>query len=100
MKKLELTKQETITSGGHKKVRWFTQTDDGFDGTSQGFGFKSAKNLYKAYYYFLNRDKYQSLEEEVIEFLKTNPYIKKIMDMYMTLEEQKWRGEEQGTHYY
>ena len=34
-----------------KKFRWFVETNDGFDGTAQGYGYKTPQAVYKAYAY-------------------------------------------------
>src|SRR5439155_1315964 len=46
---------------------------DGFDGTAQGYGYKTKQNLLKARWYFLNQDKIRAAQNEAQEWLKANP---------------------------
>ena len=93
--KLDLIKKE-ITHEYDVETRWFVETNDGFDGTANGYGYKSPQKLYKAYWYFKNKDKFKSLRKEVIKFLKENPDIKQIIDDYMDPDWQldRWKDNE------
>ena len=55
---LQLTKKEIKTEDEpwEKEERWFTKTEDGFDGTAQGYGYKTPKKLYAAYWFFKNKN--------------------------------------------
>jgi hypothetical protein len=85
--KLDLIKKEIIKNGD-KIFKWFVETDDGFDGTADGYGYNSPQKLYNAYWYFKNKSKSTSLRREVYNFLKENPDIKQIIDDYMDLDWQ------------
>jgi hypothetical protein len=54
------------------EIRWFTQTDDGFDGTAGGYGYKTPEKLYAAYWFFKNQDKILALKAEARKYLKDN----------------------------
>lgn len=64
------------------ETRYFAESDDGFDGTAQGYGYKSKQKLILAYWYFLNKNKIKSLKGETKRFMKDNPEIKKLFDNY------------------
>jgi len=57
VEKLNLIKKEIDKSGEYgfpvTETRWFVETEDGFDGTAQGYGFKSPQALYKCIWLFL-----------------------------------------------
>jgi len=67
---------------GNETNRWFAKTDDGFDGTAQGWGFKTKEKLMKAYWFYQNRHKINGLKSEAKKFLAENPKIKKILLKY------------------
>jgi hypothetical protein len=87
MYKLNLIKKTIVktTSEGFPfaETRWFVETNDGFDGTAQGHGFKTKKAVYKAYYYFKNKDKIMAKANEARKFLAENPDVRKILKKYM-----------------
>jgi len=94
--KLDLIKKEITKDYDDVETRWFVETNDGFDGTANGYGYKSPQKLYKAYWYFKNKDKFKSLRKEVTKFLKENPDIKQIIDDYMDVDWQldRWKDNE------
>lgn len=73
VEKLKLTK---------KNGRWFTETNDRFDGTAQNYGYKTPRGLYRAYYYFLNKNKFAKQRQEIKHFLEINSDIKTVLDNY------------------
>ena len=73
------------------ETRWFVETNDGFDGTAQGYGYKSPQSLYKAYHYFKNKNKYKKNNQEIKTFLKNNPDIKNEFEKYFDAQESLWR---------
>jgi uncharacterized protein YdcH (DUF465 family) len=68
------------------ETRYFAETDDGFDGTAQGYGYKSLEKLNKAYWYFKNRHKLENLKGEARRFLRKNPEIAKMLDDYFSVD--------------
>ena len=86
VEKLNLIKKEIDKSGEYgfpvTETRWFVETGDGFDGTAQGYGFKSPQALYKAYSYFHNRNKIKSTKDKVKNFLENNPDVKTAIENY------------------
>lgn len=71
---------------GNTETRYFTKTDDGFDGTAQGYGFKSRQKLEKAYWFFKNKDKINEKKNQAKKFLKAHPEIKKLLDEYFSAQ--------------
>jgi hypothetical protein len=59
--------------------RWFASTNDGFDGTAQGYGYKSAQAAHKAYWFFKNKGRLRTEEREAKKFLRQNPAIEKML---------------------
>lgn len=74
--KLDLIKKEIDKSAEYgvpmTETRWFVETNDGFDGTAQGYGYKTPQAVYKAYNYFLNKHKYAKQKKQVKQWLKDN----------------------------
>lgn len=81
MPKLDLIKKQ-VDKDGYQETRWFVNTGDGFDGTAQGYGYKTPQAIYKAYYYFLNKNKFAKQKQEIKQFLKDNADIKEVLDLY------------------
>ena len=81
---LQLIEKEIKTGNEpwEKETRWFTETEDGFDGTAQGYGYKTPKKLYVAYWFFKNKDKINQSKGDAIRFLKENPEVKKELKSY------------------
>lgn len=71
---------------GIEEVRYFTETDDGFDGTAQGYGYKSKQKLEKAYWFHKNRDKINAKKNKAKKFLKENPQIKRLLNDYFSAQ--------------
>ena len=69
---------------GNTEIRYFAKTDDKFDGTAQGYGFKSRQKLEKAYWFFKNKDKINAKKAQAKKFLKEHPGIKKLLDNYFS----------------
>lgn len=86
--KLNLIKKEIDKSAEYdgipvKETRWFVETNDGFDGSAQGYGYKSPQAVYKAYAYFKSKDKRKAETDTIENFLKDNPDIRKALNSYM-----------------
>jgi len=65
------------------EIRFFAEeADPGFDGTANGYGFKSVEKLKKSYWFFQNKDRLKNLEMEAKDFLKQNPDVKQILNDY------------------
>jgi len=64
------------------EIRYFAESNDGFDGTAQGYGYKSKQKLILAHWYYLNKNKIKSWKGETKRFMKDNPKIKKLFDNY------------------
>lgn len=67
-------------------LRYFTEKKDGFDGTAQGYGYKSKQKLMKAYWFHKNKHKINGLKNETKVFLKENPKIKQLLNNYFDVE--------------
>ena len=69
----------------NKGARYFTDPPkiDGFDGTAQGYGYKTKQAIYKAFSYHQNRGKMAQNEIDARHFLEENPEIKALLDDYM-----------------
>lgn len=89
---LELIKREIDKSEEYgvpvKEARWFVETNDGFDGTAQGYGYTSPQALYRAYAYFKSKDQRKSHTDKVKQFLKDNPDVLASLKEYM--DEDRW----------
>lgn len=68
------------------ETRYFAETDDGFDGTAQGYGYKSIEKLHKAYWYYQNRDKIRKKEQEAKEWLTKNRPIRLLIKNYFSVD--------------
>jgi hypothetical protein len=68
------------------ETRYFAETEDGFDGTAQGYGYKSLEKLHKAYWFFKNRNRLNDLKAEAKKFLKENPDVTKIIREFFSME--------------
>ena len=88
MSELTLIKKDVLIEEGQPwtEPRWFVETGDGFDGTAQGYGYKSPQALHKAYAYFKNR-KHPKKASGVKEFLRDNADVKTICDLYFDVDE-------------
>jgi hypothetical protein len=73
---------------GNNVVRWFAKTNDGFDGTAQGWGYKTKEKLMKAYWFYQNRHKINDMKIETKKFLTENPKIKRILSNYFSVENE------------
>ncbi len=71
---------------GNRTNRWFAKTNDGFDGTAQGWGYKSKQKLIKAYWFHQNRHKINGLKSEAKKLLAENPKIRKILSDYFDID--------------
>ena len=85
--KLNLIKKEIDRTPKYgisvKECRWFVDTNDGFDGTANGYGYKTPQAVYKAYAYFKNKDKREEETNTVKQFLKENPDINAVLNNYL-----------------
>lgn len=77
-----------------KETRWFAETNDNFDGTAQGYGYKSPQAVYKAYHYFKNKNKYKNNAKNVKTFLNDNPDINNALEQYFDPQECLWRDKD------
>ena len=66
------------------ETRYFAESNDGFDGTAQGYGYKSKQKLILAHWYFLNKNKIPCWNNEAKSFLKKNPDIKTKLKQYFS----------------
>ena len=84
--KLDLIKKEIDKSEDYgvpvKETRWFVETNDGFDGTANGYGYKTPQAIYKAYAYFKSKDQRKAEAKTVKQFLKENPDIVAVLGDY------------------
>jgi len=66
------------------ETRYFADSKDGFDGTAQGYGYKSKQKLMVAYWYSQNKHKIHSLNIETKKFMKENSEIKILLKEYFS----------------
>lgn len=71
---------------GNTETRYFGETDDGFDGDAQGYGYKSKEKLEKAYWFYKNKDKINAKKNKTKKFLKENPQTKRLLDNYFSAQ--------------
>lgn len=87
MEKLNLIKKEIDKSEEYgvpvTETRWFVETNDGFDGSAQGYGYKTPQAVYKAYAYFKSKDQRKAETNQVKKFLKDNPDVKAALKNYL-----------------
>jgi hypothetical protein len=85
--KLDLIKKEVDKSEEYgvpvKETRWFVETNDGFDGTANGYGYKTPQAVCRAYSYFKNKDQRKAEFKIIQKFLKDNPDVRKMINNYM-----------------
>ncbi len=68
------------------ETRYFAESDDGFDGTAQGYGYKSIEKINKAYWFFKNKDKINLNKKDAKKFLKLNQDVKECLSKYFSCE--------------
>lgn len=74
----------------NNETRYFTIPEKigSFDGTAQGYGYKSKASLYKAYYYQANKKQIEQNARNnkhfVKEYLAKNPAVKECFDIYFS----------------
>jgi hypothetical protein len=83
---MEIETRMVLDGDGNNTIRYFTKTDDGFDGTAQGWGYKTKEKLMKAYWFHQNRHKINGLKSDAKKFLTENPKIKKILSKYFDFD--------------
>ena len=71
---------------GNTETRYFGETEDSFDGTAQGYGYKSKPKLMKAYWFYKNKDKINAKKNKSKKFLKENPQIKNLLNNYFSAQ--------------
>lgn len=74
-KQITVDKYETET-------RWFAETEDGFDGTAQGYGYKTKQKLMKAYWYYQNRHKIKAKQNEAKKLVRDHPDLKRALKIF------------------
>lgn len=68
------------------ETRYFAETDDGFDGTAQGHGYRSVEKLKKAYWFYKNRGRLSALKGEAKKFLRENQDVANAVRDYFTAQ--------------
>lgn len=81
---MQITTKQVKANEFETETRFFAKTDDRFDGTAQGYGYKSIEKLNKAYWFYKNKGKLKKLEHEAKKFLKENLGIKKLLNEYFS----------------
>ncbi|MBX8638545.1 MAG: hypothetical protein KIY11_09355, partial [Thermoplasmata archaeon] len=66
------------------ETRYFAETGDGFDGTTQGYGYRSMEKLNKAYWYFKNRNRLEGEKGSAKKLLKDNRALAKLLRDYFS----------------
>ena len=99
--RLRVGQDKIITKGEvdfpEYETRYFGKTDDGFDGTAQGYGYKSIEKLNKAYWFFKNKDKINANKNKAKRFLKDNLDVKKCLLNYFDADNAvyAWKNSEE-----
>jgi len=83
---MEIITKQIKVNEFETETRFFAKTDDHFDGTAQGYGYKSVGKLNKAYWFYKNKEKLKTLENEAKKFLKENPDVKKLLNEYFSAD--------------
>jgi len=83
---LVVTTKQVKVNEYQTETRYFAETGDGFDGTANGYGYKSMEKLRKAYWYHQNRGKINQSKSEARIFLKENPDVRKVLDEYFSAD--------------
>lgn len=83
---MQITTKIIEDNVGNTETRYFGETGDGFDGTAQGYGYKSKEKLEKAYWFYKNKDKINAKNNKAKKFLKENPQIKRLLDEYFSAQ--------------
>ena len=83
---MQITTKIIEDNEGNSETRYFGKTDDSFDGTAQGYGYKSKEKLEKAYWFYKNKDKINVKKNKAKKFLKENPQIKSLLNNYFSAQ--------------
>lgn len=83
---MQITTKIVEDDANNTETRYFGKTDDGFDGTAQGYGYKSKEKLEKAYWFYKNKNKINAKKNKAKKFLKENPQIKRLLDNYFSAQ--------------
>ena len=83
---MEIITKIVKDDAGNSENRYFAETGDGFDGTAQGYGYKSMEKLKKAYWFYTNKDQIRAKQNRAKRFLKDNPRIKYLLDNYFSAQ--------------
>lgn len=83
---MQITTKIIEDNVGNVETRYFAKTHDGFDGTAQGYGYKSKEKLQKAYWFYKNRDTINAKKNKAKRFLKENPDIKRLLNDYFSAQ--------------
>jgi len=89
--------QKEIKTGNEpweKEIRYFSETNDGFDGTAQGYGYKSVQAINKAYWFFKNKNKLTKQQNDAKQFLSDNLNVKSALKSYFNCENNFWMVKE------
>ena len=81
---MQITTKTINDSIGNTEIRYFAVTDDNFDGTARGYGYKSLQKLKKAYWFYQNKDKIRDKQNKAKKFLDENPQIKQLLGDYFS----------------
>ena len=85
---LRVTTKQVQVNEYQTETRYFVETGDGFEGSANGFGYKSMEKLHKAYWYHKNRGRISQMKGEAMAFLKENPEVKRVVDQYFSADNQ------------
>lgn len=66
-----------------RKGRFFAKTDDRFDGTANGYGYKSKQSLLRARWYFLNKPLIEARNKKARAWLKAHPEAKSRLNSWL-----------------
>lgn len=83
---MEITTKQINVNEFETETRYFAKTDDGFDGTAQGYGYKSIEKLKKAYWFYKNKGKLKQNKNKAKKFLKNNPDINYLLKDYFNVD--------------
>ncbi len=76
--------RKVVTNGDGYNPRYFADSSGGFDGTAQGWGYKSIEALKKAFWYSRHRSEFKHRENMARKFLKNNPEVRELLGQYFS----------------
>jgi len=86
---MKIIKKEIKNKNGHSEIRYIAEeVESKFDNTAQGYGYKSEESLQRAYWFFKNKNRLFSENNEAKRFLNENVEIKNELLSYFSEDNQ------------